>query len=164
MGLLSSKPAGPPVVSDNDDVVVPAWAAQIKSKTRVYLDMAIGEDSVGRVEITLASDITPKTAENFAALCTGMDKTDQRINFYPSDFDFAFLPVGEKGFGYKGSLFHRVIPGFMCQGGDFTNFKYLHTKVYICIYYVCSEWSMAFPLCAAEPAASLSMEANSPTR
>nr|ABK26198.1 unknown [Picea sitchensis] len=71
---------------------------------KVYFEMTVGGAPVGRIVMELFADVRPKTAENFRALCTGE------------------IGVGKSGkpLHYKGSSFHRVIPGFMCQGGDFT--------------------------------------------
>ena len=72
----------------------------------VFFDIAIGGKPAGRIEMTLRADIVPKTAENFRQLCTKPLVVNGK-NYTPSPF--------------TNSPFHRVIPGFMCQGGDFTN-------------------------------------------
>ncbi|CAI9605718.1 unnamed protein product, partial [Staurois parvus] len=65
---------------------------------RVFFDVTADGNLLGRILIELRFDVCPKTCENFLQLCTG-----------------------KPGFGYKGSCFHRIIPDFMCQGGDFTH-------------------------------------------
>eukprot|EP01132_Coremiostelium_polycephalum_P003823 gene3823-4756_t len=101
---------------------------------RTFFDIQIDDKPIGRIIFELFADVTPKTCENFRALCTGekgvSEKTQLRLH-------------------YKGSPFHRIIKNFMCQGGDFhlkngtggesiygrkfedENFKIKHTEPYL---------------------------------
>ncbi|EGX48435.1 hypothetical protein AOL_s00080g64 [Orbilia oligospora ATCC 24927] len=65
--------------------------------SNVYFDVTADNQPLGRIIFRLYDDVVPRTTKNFRELATG-----------------------EHGFGYAGSPFHRVIPGFMLQGGDFT--------------------------------------------
>ena len=72
-------------------------ALAVRGNPKVFFDVTMDGEAAGRIVMQLRKDIVPKTADNFRQLCTG-----------------------EPGYGYKGCPFHRVIPGFMCQGGDIT--------------------------------------------
>eukprot|EP00591_Stephanopyxis_turris_P008149 CAMPEP_0195527568 /NCGR_PEP_ID=MMETSP0794_2-20130614/29327_1 /TAXON_ID=515487 /ORGANISM="Stephanopyxis turris, Strain CCMP 815" /LENGTH=255 /DNA_ID=CAMNT_0040658509 /DNA_START=69 /DNA_END=836 /DNA_ORIENTATION=+ len=78
--------------------------ATSETNPRVFFDITIGGEPAGRITMELFANIVPKTADNFRALCTGEKGTG----------------TSGKPLHYKNSKFHRVIPGFMCQGGDFT--------------------------------------------
>jgi cyclophilin family peptidyl-prolyl cis-trans isomerase len=96
------------------------------SKPTIFFKLAYGATKTGIIHLKLYYDVVPKTCENFRALATH-----------------------EKGYGYRNSVFHRIIPNFMAQGGDITrfdgtggksiygsafadeNFKLEHTKPYL---------------------------------
>jgi len=73
-------------------------------RPQCFFDMTLDGQFAGRLVFEVFADIVPRTAENFRCLCTGE------------------MGRGRSGkqLTYQGSKFHRVIPGFMCQGGDFT--------------------------------------------
>jgi len=98
--LHFSRPAPPP----RGPTMRPEEAHDTRN-TYAFFDMEAGGKPIGRIEFELFRKTTPRTAENFRALATGE------------------RGIGESGkpLHYKGSKFHRIIPGFMCQGGDFTN-------------------------------------------
>lgn len=85
-------------------MTIATTTANATDNPKVALDVTIGGQPAGTLTLELFADVVPKTAENFRALCTGEKG----------------MGKGGKPLSYAGSPFHRIIPGFMIQGGDFT--------------------------------------------
>lgn len=85
-------------------VAMVAFATSTAITQKVFFDVEADGQPLGRIVMGLYNDVVPRTAANFYHLCVG-DKTDE----------------SGKALHYKGSPFHRVIPGFMLQGGDITS-------------------------------------------
>ena len=77
-------------------------------RPRVFVDLTVGNITLGRIVFELFNEVVPKTAENFRQLITG---------------EGGIGKTTEKPLHYKGCLFHRVVKNFMIQGGDFVNFN-----------------------------------------
>ena len=131
-GEIADEVEAPKIVEKEEVEVV-----QDKRNPRVYFDIAIGGNFAGRMNFELFADVVPITAENFKQLCTH-----------------------EMGYGYRNCKFHRIIPGFMIQGGDFQkqdgtggksifgskfkdeNFIIKHTRAGVIILISCYRWPM----------------------
>jgi len=85
-------------------VLATTTSVAMAANSRVAVEVTIDGQSAGTITLELFADVVPKTAENFRALCTGEKGTGK----------------SGKPLSYAGSPFHRIIPGFMVQGGDFT--------------------------------------------
>ena len=101
------------------------------------MDLAVNDKPVGTIFIQLFNETVPITAENFRLLATGnvhsrvyhqvwseLHEIFQYIDYYEKWhywWNYFIKTIGDLGFGYKGSTFHRIIPGFVMQGGDFTS-------------------------------------------
>ncbi len=96
-------------VKENDDDMdeneIMAVPPQAEITDQVYFDIEINSKPVGRIVIGLYGSVVPRTVNNFKTLCDGSTKDEKNGRLL----------------SYSGSSFHRVIPEFMIQGGDFTN-------------------------------------------
>ncbi|XP_046611349.1 peptidyl-prolyl cis-trans isomerase E-like [Neodiprion virginianus] len=96
LGANRAQITSDPVPEGADGMIAP------KKRTRCFFDLRLKKsgDDLGRIVFELYDDIVPITCENFAALCRG-----------------------HEGLSYRGTPFHRIVPGYWCQGGDVTKFN-----------------------------------------